>query len=102
MASSTGSVAQKHNHTDCCGCFVKRKEKLEKDNPLRLATPPPLTRSTHRLTEKDIMAFSKLVRVDEADHKVEDHNADESISSEEVKTIEVVFSKIHGVREDKK
>jgi hypothetical protein len=102
MASGTGSVTNKHHHTDCCGCFGFRREKLDKTNPLSIKTPYPLERSGKNLTQKDIVDFSSLVKVDELDQKMAEQNADESLSDEEVKTIDVVFKKIHGDKEEKK
>lgn len=101
MASATGSTTQKHHHTTCCGCFGQRREKNEKANPLALRTPYPMTRSDASLTQKDIVDFAALVKVDELDEKLEQQNAEESISEEEVQTIEVVFSRIHGLKEKK-
>lgn len=104
MATGTSGIGHKHHHTTCCDCFGKRREKLDKANPLALTTPPPLNRSNATLT-KEVVDFSKLVKVDEFDglqiKNIDGTNARDSSSEEEIKTVEVVFSRIHGMKEKK-
>lgn len=102
MASGAGAI--KHNHTTCCGCFGARREKIEMKSPLEIRTPYPLERSTKRITEKDIVEFNKMVKADgsEVEKGYDQAGGETSSTEEEVKTVEIVFKKIHGSKEEKK
>lgn len=98
MASEVGA---KSAHTGCCTCFRHWQPKKDKVNDLAKSTPLPPSRSERGYTPKEVQDFSKLVKADQVDEGYA-HSADESISEEEVKTVEVVFKKIRPQKGEKK